>query len=65
VTGQAQIERSTFGLGLALPVYRFTGGSVPLRATLDWASVEVQPYLTESGDAETYSSWTVAVDWYY
>jgi hypothetical protein len=65
VTGQAQIERSTFGLGLALPVYRFTGGSVPLRATLDWANVEVQPYLTESGDTETYSSWTVAVDWYY
>ena len=63
--GLAQIERSTFGLGLALPVYRFTGGSVPLRATLDWAEIEIQPYLTESGDTETYSSWTVAVDWYY
>jgi len=63
--GLSQIERSTFGLGLALPVYRFTGGSVPLRATLDWAGIEVQPYLTESGDTETYSSWTVAVDWYY
>jgi hypothetical protein len=62
---KARIERSTFGLGLALPVYRFTGGSVPLRAALDWARIEVQPYLTESGDTESYSSWTVAVDWYY
>jgi hypothetical protein len=63
--GKARIERSTFGLGLALPVYRLTGGSVPLRAALDWARIEVQPYLTDSGDTETYSSWTVAVDWYY
>ncbi len=59
------LERSTFGLGLALPVYRLTGGSVPLRATLDWANVEVQPYLIESGLPDTYSSWTVAIDWYY
>jgi hypothetical protein len=63
--GKARIERSTFGLGLALPVYRFTGGSVPLRAALDWARIEVQPYLTDSSDTESYSSWTVAVDWYY
>jgi len=63
--GLEVLERSTFGLGLALPVYRLTGGSVPLRATLDWANVEVQPYLIESGLPDTYSSWTVAIDWYY
>jgi hypothetical protein len=63
--GLNRIERSTFGMGLALPIYRFTGGSVPLRATLDWADVEVQSYLIESGSPDTYSSWTVAVDWYY
>jgi hypothetical protein len=63
--GLSQIERSTFGLGLALPVYRITGGSLPLRAALDWAWIEVQPYLVESDWEGTYYSWTVAVDWYY
>jgi hypothetical protein len=63
--GLAQIERSTFGLGLALPVYGFTEGSVPLRATLNWAGIEVQPYLVESGLTDTYSSRIVAAEWYY
>ena len=62
---QAEIERSTFGLGLALPVYRFTEGSVLLRAILDWARIEVRPNLVESGLTDTYSSWIVAAEWYY
>jgi hypothetical protein len=58
-----RLEKTTLGLGLGAPVYRLTGSRVPLRITLDWATVDSRTTFEETKLSDRYSVWTLALDW--
>jgi hypothetical protein len=59
-----RLERTTFGFGLGVPLYRFTGERTPLNISVEWAHIDSRIFLEDSTVSDDHSAWTLALDWH-
>jgi hypothetical protein len=58
------IENTTYGFGIHLPLYKITGGNLPLRMGLDYANMKQAEY-TRDGDTDDFTTLTLCAGYYF
>jgi hypothetical protein len=63
-TNRDNIENTTYGFGLHLPLHKITEGKLPLKLGLDFANLK-QPEYTTSGETDNVKTFTFCANYYF